>query len=415
MSNWKIKASLFFNYFVFAILLNSSGIAITQVQDNFGVNSKAASWIDPCKDISIAVMSFLVASFIVRLGYKRAMLIALGVVAATCFIIPSVPTFLAIKLIFVIVGASFALIKMSVYSTIGLITKDPKEHIRFLNFIESFFTVGTLSLYFIFSIFIDNAHPESTAWLKSYYIIGGISIIAFLLLLTSTLDESGAHKTGDNEKINFFEMFKLMGKPIIVAFLCAAFFYVLIEQSIQNFLPTFNKKVLLMPKSLAIQMGSILSGSYALGRFLAGIVLKRIHWFYMLATCLILSAAMVLIAMPLAKDVVINPSADWRHAPLAAYIFPLIGLFLAPIYPSINSAILSSLPKSQHGLMSGLIIVFSAIGGTCGSLITGAIFDWYDGKTAFYFTLIPITILIISLFVFNRLHNRSKVEIAVNA
>src|SRR5882724_4604370 len=144
MSNWKIKISLFVNYFVFAILLNSSGIAITQVQDNFGANSKAASWIDPCKDISIAIMSFLVSSFIVRLGYKRAMLIALGVVAGVCFVIPSVPTFLAIKLLFVIVGASFALIKMSVYSTIGLITKDSKEHIRFMNFIESFFTIGTM-------------------------------------------------------------------------------------------------------------------------------------------------------------------------------------------------------------------------------------------------------------------------------
>jgi FHS family glucose/mannose:H+ symporter-like MFS transporter len=415
MSNWKIKTSLFFNYFVFAILLNSSGIAIERVQANFGVNSKAASWIDPCKDISIAVMSFLVASFIVRLGYRRAMLIALGVISGICFLIPSVPTFIAIKLLFVVVGACFALIKMSVYSTIGLITKDSNEHIRFMNFIESFFTIGTFVLYFIFSFFIDNAHPESTSWLRSYYLIGGISVIAFLLLLTSSLDESGAKKTGDIEKVPFFEMFKLMAKPIIVAFLCSAFFYVLIEQSVQNFLPTFNSKVLQLPNTLAIQMGSIFAGSAAIGRFLAGIVLKKIHWFYVLIACLVLAAAMVLIAMPLAKNVVVSNATGWLDAPLAAYIFPLIGLFLAPIYPSINSAILSSLPKSEHGLMSGLIIVFSAIGGTCGSLITGAIFDWYDGQTAFYFTLVPIVILVVSLFVFNRLHSKPKVEIAVNA
>ena len=408
MSTWKIKTSLFLNYFVFAILLNSSGIAITQVQNNFGVSSTAASWIDPCKDISIAVLSFLVSSFIVRLGYKRAMLIALGVVSAACFVIPNLPGFLAIKLLFVIVGASFALIKMSVYSTIGLITNDSKEHIRFMNFIESFFTVGNFALYFIFSYFIDNAHPESTAWLKSYYLIGGISILAFMLLLTSTLDESGVQKAGDTASDKFFDMFKLMAQPIIVAFLCAAFFYVLIEQSIQNFLPTFNQKVLQLPNALSIQMGSILAGSYTLGRFLAGVVLKKIHWFYVLISCLVLAAAMVLIAMPLAKNVNVSSATGWFNAPLAAYIFPLIGFFLAPIYPSINSAILSSLPKSKHGLMSGLIIVFSAVGGSCGSLITGFIFDLYDGQTAFYFTLVPITILIISLFIFNRLHNKSK-------
>ncbi len=407
MSTWKIKTSLFFNYFVFAILLNSSGIAITQVQNNFGVSSSAASWIDPCKDFSIAILSFIVASFILRIGYKNAMLIALGVVAAACFVIPNVPGFLAIKLLFVVVGASFALIKMSVYSTIGIITTDSKAHIRFMNFIESFFTVGNFALYFIFSFFIDNAHPESTAWLKSYYLIGGIAIVAFLLLLSSTLDESSVQKTAAKGSANFFEMFTLMAKPIIVAFLCAAFFYVLIEQSIQNFLPTFNQKVLKLPNALSIQMGSILAGSYALGRFLAGVVLKKIHWFYVLITCLVLAAAMVIVAMPLAKNVTISADAGWFNAPLAAYIFPLIGLFLAPIYPSINSAILSSLPKEKHGLMSGLIIVFSAVGGTAGSLITGAIFDSYDGQTAFYFTLIPITILIISLFAFNRLHNKS--------
>jgi len=407
MSNWKIKTSLFFNYFVFAILLNSSGIAITQVQNNFRVGSSAASWIDPCKDFSIAIMSFIVSSFIVRLGYKRAMLIALAVVAGCCFIIPNVPQFLAIKLLFVIVGASFALIKMSVYSTIGIITKDSNEHIRFMNFIESFFTVGNFALYFIFSFFIDNAHPESTAWLKSYYLIGAIAIVAFILLVSSPLDESGVKKTEAEAPVNFWDMFTLMAKPIIIAFLCAAFFYVLIEQSIQNFLPTFNQKVLKLPNSLSIQMGSILAGSYALGRFLAGIVLKKIHWFYVLICCLLLAAGMVLIAMPLAKNVTINANAGWFDAPLAAYIFPLIGLFLAPIYPSINSAILSSLPKAKHGLMSGLIIVFSAVGGTAGSLITGGIFEHYDGQTAFYFTLIPITILIISLFVFNRLHNKS--------
>jgi fucose permease len=144
MHNWKIKVSLFLNYFVFAILLNSSGIAILQVQNNFGVTEKAAAWIDPCKDISIAVMSFLVSSYITRFGYKRAMLTALCVITVVCFIIPNVPGFMAVKLLFVAVGSCFALIKMSVYSTIGIITKDSKEHISFMNFIESFFMVGNL-------------------------------------------------------------------------------------------------------------------------------------------------------------------------------------------------------------------------------------------------------------------------------
>ena len=78
MSHWKIKLSLFLNYFVFAILLNSVGTVILQVQSNYGVTESAASVLEAFKDLSIAVVSFFVASYITRIGYKNAMLIALA-------------------------------------------------------------------------------------------------------------------------------------------------------------------------------------------------------------------------------------------------------------------------------------------------------------------------------------------------
>ncbi len=411
MSTFRIKLSLFINYFVFAILLNSSGIAILQVQGNFGVSKTSAAWIDPCKDISIAIASFLVSSFITRFGYKRAMLTALGIISAVCFIIPNVPGFLSIKLLFVAVGTCFALIKMSVYSTIGLVTRGPKEHISLMNFIESFFMIGNLSLYFIFSSFADDNNAQSTSWLNAYYLIGGLSTLAFILLLSAPLDESAAKNKSPLPLAKEFEgMFKLLAKPVVLAFIFSAFFYVLIEQSIQNFLPTFNKDVLLLPTSLSIQMGSILAGSTALGRFLAGILLRKINWFYVLVGCLLLAMLLILVAMPLAKNQTDHAITGWLNAPIAAYIFPLIGLIIAPIYPAINSVTLSSLPKTEHGVMSGWIIIFSAIGGTTGSLITGRIFDIYGGQNAFYFIIVPIAILILLLFFFKKLQPKANVE-----
>jgi len=205
-----------------------------------------------------------------------------------------------------------------------------------------------------------------------------------------------------------------MREPIVIAFIFSAFFYVLIEQSIQNFLPTFNNKVLLLPAVLSIQMGSILAGSTALGRFLAGLILRRINWFYAIIGSLLLAALLVIVAMPLAKNEASANIQGWLDAPVAAYIFPLIGLLLAPVYPAINSVILSSLPKPKHGVMSGLIIIFSAIGGTSGSLITGYIFELYNGQTAFYFTLVPIGILIIALFVFKRLQKKPAEAAVIN-
>jgi FHS family glucose/mannose:H+ symporter-like MFS transporter len=412
MSHWKIKLSLFLNYFVFAILLNSVGTVILQVQGNYGVTESAASVLEAFKDLSIAAVSFLVASYITRIGYKNAMLIALSLVTLACVAMPSLPYFTMTKVLFAVVGVSFALIKVSVYATIGIVTENKKEHASFMNFIESFFMIGILTGYFIFGAFVDDAQPQSTSWLSVYYLLAAISAVAFALLLTTKLDESSVQSAETKPLLReFADMIKLAIKPLVLVFIISAFTYVLIEQSIMSWLPTFNNKVLNLPTTLSIQMASILAAATALGRFSAGIALRKINWFIVLMLCLVGAALMVLIAIPLAQSAQGQPVTGWSTAPLAAFVFPLIGLFIAPIYPAINSVILSTLPARQHGPMAGLIVIFSALGGTTGSIITGHIFEAYGGETAFYFSLVPITVLAICLFFFNRLQKNSEAVI----
>lgn len=411
MSTFKIKLSLFLNYFVFAILLNSVGTVILQVQNNFGISKGSASTLEAFKDLSIAIASFLVASYVVRIGYKKAMLFALALVSVMCLIIPSVSTFLMTKLLFAAVGISFALIKVSVFATLGLITKSKKEHISLMSFLESFFMVGVLAGYFIFSAFVNDSDPKSTEWFVVYYIIAGLSILAFLLLLSTRLDESPVRKAELEEAKSltddFAGMLRLIILPLVLVFIFCAFFYVLIEQSIMSWLPTFNNDVLKLSTSLSIQMASIMSASIALGRFLAGLLLRKIDWLFFLVACLLAAAGLVLLTVPLAKNVSGIPVNSLSDIPLVAFAFPVIGLFLAPIYPAINSVILSNLPAHKHGAMSGLIVVFSALGGTTGSIITGHVFEAYGGQTAFYFSLLPIAILIILLFIFKKLQPKS--------
>ncbi len=413
MHNWKIKLSLFLNYFVFAILLNSVGTVILQVQNNYGITQGSASILEAFKDLSIAIASFLVASYITRIGYKRSMLLALALVTIACLTMPLIGGFAMTKLLFAVTGISFALIKVSVYATIGIVTSNKKDHASFMNFIESFFMIGILTGYFIFSAFVDNRNPASTSWLNVYYLLAGISALAFLLLLSARLDESAAQTTEIKSFFSDFgDMVKLAIRPLVLIFIISAFFYVLIEQSIMSWLPTFNKQVLHLSTTLSIQMASILAASTAVGRFIAGIVLRKIHWLLVLIFCLAGAAVLVLLVVPLASKVQVGSISSLADAPFIAFIFPVIGLLLAPVYPAINSVILSSLPPRQHGPMSGLIVIFSALGGTTGSVITGHIFEAYGGQTAFYFSLIPIIILIISLIFFNRLQKKPAVNVS---
>jgi fucose permease len=95
--------------------------------------------------------------------------------------------------------------------------------------------------------------------------------------------------------------------------------------------------------------------------------------------------------------------------PAIGFAFPIIGLFIAPIYPLLNSAVLSALPKHVHSHMSGLIIIFSAIGGTLGSRLIAILFENVGADSAFFYTLIPLGMLLIALFILRRLTRKEVV------
>jgi len=403
VKNQRILLALFLIYFVFAILLNSVGTVILQVIGNYGVSKSSASVLEGFKDLPIAIVSFLVASFLPRIGYKNAMLAALALVTCASIAMPLLPSFWTTKLLFLCVGVSFALVKVSVYSTLGLIATDRRHHASIMNTLEGVFMVGVLSAYWIFGYFIDSADPASQSWLQVYWVLAVLCALTFLLVLSTPFDERPAQlPQGRSRWDDFTDMLKLFFKPLVCVFVITAFLYVLIEQSVGTWLPTFNNEILKLPAAMSVQVTSIFAACLAIGRLSAGVVLRKLNWYPVMNGCVIGMAAMVLLALPLTHDIVADPNVTWSSAPIATFLFPLIGLFMAPIYPGINSVMLSSLPKSQHSAMTGLLVIFSALGGTTGSFVTGYVFGNASGHVAFYLTLVPISLVLVTLFFFKR-------------
>lgn len=403
MKDWRIKLSLLLTYFVFAILLNSVGTVILQVISNYDVSKQGASVLEGFKDLPIAVVSFLVASFLPRVGFRNSMMIGLAIVTVACCTMPLLPSFLTTKMLFLCAGVSFALVKVSIYSSVGLVTRTRQEHASTLNTIEGVFMVGVLAGYWLFSMFIDSSDPKSQSWLQVYWWLAALCGLNFLLLLVTPFDESQAHENkGSNLAQDFVDMLKLVTKPMVYIFVISAFLYVLIEQGIGTWLPTFNNEILKLPSAMSVQATSIFAACLAIGRLSAGAIMRKLNWYPVLNVCLLAMGALVILTMPLTVGIESNPQVSWSNAPIAAFIFPLIGLFMAPIYPAINSVMLSALPKPKHAAMTGLIVIFSALGGTTGSVITGVVFGKFDGQTAFYLSLVPLTIIMLTLYLFKR-------------
>ncbi|HTD06906.1 MFS transporter [Undibacterium sp.] len=402
MHNRRIIFALFMIYFVFAILLNSVGTVILQVINHYGVSKSEASVLEGFKDIPIAIVSFLIASFLPRIGYKKAMLIALAIVGVASAVMPLLPGFLMAKMLFLCVGISFALVKVSAYSTLGLVTADRKQHAGTMNMLEGFFMLGVLSGYWIFSYFIDPTDLHSARWLHVYWVLAILCALTFLLIFSTPFDERPARASTSGLSEDFSNMLKLFLRPLVCVYIISAFLYVLIEQGIGTWLPTFNNEILKLPVAMSVQVTSIYAGCLAVGRLGAGVLMRKLNWYPVLSACLISMAALVLLTLPLTHHIVADPSINWLNAPVAAYIFPLIGLFMAPIYPGINSVMLSSLPKHQHSAMTGLLVIFSALGGTTGSMITGYVFGAMNGQLAFYLSLLPIGVILVTLYFFKR-------------
>lgn len=406
MKNTGIKISLFLIYFVFAALLNSVGILIERSIEVYGVSKPDAAILEPFKDLSIAIMAFLVGSFLPRLGFKRAMLISLAVVFFSCFGMYFGNSFWSVKLLFLATGLSFAVVKVAVFALIGYITDTKKSHSSFMSLIETVFMLGIIFMYVVFPLFFDENDPN--AWLRGYLLMATLIGVAFLIILFSKFDIETKPSEGLSK--DFGTMFKLFYNPLIWVFVGFAFFYVMTEQGIMTWLPTFNKDILKLDSKLSSQMAVLLMISIALGRFITGIIAKKIKWFYISITCVVLAVILVLLVLPLAKNIEAVEINSITDLPVVSYLFPLIGLFLAPLYPLVNSTVLSSVEKSKHSSLAGILTFFSAVGGTLGSLLIGNLFDSIGGEKVFYLSLIPFGLMFVIFFVINRLTVESSSE-----
>lgn len=310
------------------------------------------------------------------------------------------------KLLFATVGVSFALIKVSVYSLIGTVTNNQKEHNALMSSVEGVFMIGIALAYFLFPAFNNDTNPDS--WLNVYWFLALLTLLSFGFLFFIKI-EKPVEIPGANLADDFVQMIKLMAKSLVIVFVVSAFLFVMIEQGIMSWLPTFNDKVLHLSENNSIMMASILAISLAIGRILAGEITKKINWIWVLSFCIICAMLIVIFVLPKAVGLEVKTIHSFSEIPLIGFAFPLVGLFIAPIYPLLNSVILSALPKKLHSSMTGLIVVFSALGGTIGSRIIGWLFQNQGPQNAFYYTLIPMSLLLVSFFILKKITTKNEI------
>lgn len=403
MKNLGIKVSLYLNYFVFAILMNTVGIVILQVISNYDVSRVTAGSLEAYKDLSVMFLSFAVASYIPKFGYKKTMIIGLLAIDAVCILVALVHQYWVTPVLYMVTGASFGLMKVSVYSTIGLLSEGQKEHTAQMNTLEGFFQVGSLVGPLFFGLMIS-----ISTWTDTYYLIALMTSVALIIMFFTKLDESDVKSRA--EKTNIFSMLKLLKAPAVWIFVVCAFLYVMVEQSLNTWLPTFNREVFKLSEAHASALLAIYPASIAASRFLAGYYSKKIFWLKSQLILLIGALLVILTVLISTTNYELLPNEVPENFPIFSIILLSTGFFIGPVYPTIISIILSKTEKVKQSAMTGLIVIFSALGGTSGSMIIGLLSQHYDVHSAFYFPLIPITILGLLLFPYKKFTDKFGAE-----
>lgn len=410
--NWRVQLGLALNLIVFATVLNSVGIVVERSISEWHIAETVGGTLEGCKDLTIAFTSLLLASQVPRIGYRKVMMGGVAAVFLVCALLASVQKFWTVPILFIACGASFALVKVAVYATVGLFAKDSAQHASMMNRIEGVYQIGALVAPVVFAQMIARGN-----WINTYWFVSGLALLALLTWVITPLktpepeeshpglnpEEPGLTPDPQEPKPKaqggLQDVKMLMQRPIVLVFLLCAAVYVMIEQSIGTWLPSFNKNVLFLTPERAALMLSVYFGSLALSRFVFGYLVKRIPAFTLQLIYLVCAFALL-------STVLVTTNKDpWQGA---AYLLVMVGFFIGPIYPTLNSMMLSQLDNSLHSSMTGLIIVASALGGTVGSQILGTISQHYTTHTAFHFPLLPIGTLAVLLILFHKLEKTPK-------
>ena len=406
MKHARFKVALIYNFILPAILMNCVGVVILKMVDSYSVTMQAASWLEAFKDVTIVVCTFLLASLIPRLGYKKSLLIGVILEISACVLMAVHPSFITARIFFVMIGLSFAFIKISVYSSVSLITTNENEHASFISLLEGFFTAGLLVVFWLFG-FIMGFWP----WTYTYWILAILCAVGLILLLTTPLDEYEPYAKQNNTKsvavknAGFLKMMRLLTKYVVWFFIILAFAYVFVEQGLTTWLPTYDKRVLHIISSYSVELTGLFAAGLVIGRLSGAIIVKYFNWRVVLMGCAGLALIILLVSIYLSGLLPIHVPkllSHWGKFPGVAFLLPFVGIAIGPIYPILCSSILSRQPADSQSAMSSLIVIFSALGGTIGSRIVGTLFGLFGGLTAIKVPILPLVVILLFILPYYR-------------
>src|SRR5580765_3132599 len=350
-----VKTLTYAMFAMFAMTTDSVGLIIPEIVKQFRLTLTAAGTFQYATMAGIAVAALCLGTLADRLGRRRTIVIGLTIFAIASFLFAAGKTFPFFVVLMALSGLAIGVFKTGALALVGDISTSTTEHTSIMNTVEGFFSVGSIVGPAVLAYLL--AHGVSWQWL--YVVAGTMCLVLIVMALSVTYPTSTTPAEAPRSQRGTMNAAR---NPYVLAFSAGLFLYVGVEAAIYVWMPTLLANYRGRATWLAMYGISIFFALRAAGRFVGAWMLLR--WKWQAAVAILSGAILACFALSVAGGVA------W-----AVYLLPASGLFMAMIYPTLNSKGISCVAKDQHGAAAGVLLFFTCLSAVTAPLAMGALSD----------------------------------------
>ena len=356
--------------FVYGLIAAMLGTLLPELSRKYGLTPDQNGNIALAQAVGLIIASLAVGPLIDNKGKKTGLLLGLGLIAASLFIVPSAPG-AALLPVFLALGVGGGMIVTAANALVSDISEDRRA--TTLNLLNLFFGLGGLATPFI------GAYVLSGNTIALCYLVAVLTVGTFLLHATTRMPPP----TGERG-FKLDEAGALLGRPILFLLSLLLFLYVTCEVGVWNWLPR-HLVAQGIPEGRAL---GILSLGFALGLLVGRVAVSPI--------LIKVSAPTVTLIASILMAGTTYAMLQTTDAYVAGILVFCAGLAMAPVFPTTLAMVGDAFPRMTSTAM-GLAITCGWIGLAVSSRIIGAIAGSDASKLKSALLVIPIASVIMVL------------------
>lgn len=376
-----VRLLTYITFGVFAMTTDSVGALIPSVVETFRLSLGKAGALQYSTVCGVAVAGLFLGFLAEYIGHKKTIILSLAVFASCMLGFQFEHTFPAIVCLLFVSGLAIGMFKAVATALVALLSVSLTEHTRVMTMAEGYYALGGVFGPLISTFFLSHGLP----W-HDLYLTAGVAGFALVLLVQFLKFPRRPHVEVKRPKI--LRTLQIVRDPLALAFGTAEMLYVGVEASIYVWLPTFLGAYSKVNPLIA---GYGLSAFFLLragGRFFLSSLVSKLSW----TVAILVSSAFVLACFLISLI----------SGEIAVICLPISGLFMAIIYPVLNSKGVSCFKAEDHGAVGGIFLFFSCLGALGGPFATGLISDvFFSPKYGLWFATGQAAVLCGVLCLFN--------------